>query len=127
MQYIKHIETKKDDDKKTVLSILTGRLILGLGLVGILLLFYFSIANHVISTAMAKDIPPKQVTINTTNSTNSNFIQHAIDAIGGKKSLQSIRTEFVSADGQRYEPGQKLLLTSTQNMILAIIIMQHTI
>ena len=106
MQYSKHIETKKDDGKKIVLPILTGRLIVAV-VVGVLLLFYFPISNHLINTAMAQDVPPKQATINSTNSNNSNVIQRAIDAIGGMKSLQSIRTEFVSADGQRYEPGQK--------------------
>src|SRR5215831_14506640 len=106
MQYSKRIETRKDDDKKIVSTILTGRLIVAV-LVGVLLLFYFPMSNHFISTAMAQDVPLKQLTINLTNSTDSNVIQRAIDAIGGMKSLQSIRTEFVSTDGQRYEPGQK--------------------
>src|SRR5215831_10226797 len=103
MRYSKHDETKKDDGRKTVLSIFTGRLIVGV-VVSVLLLFYLAISNHVISTAMAQDMPPKKVTI---NSMSSNVVQHAVDTIGGLKSLQSIRTEFVSADGQRYEPGQK--------------------
>jgi glyoxylase-like metal-dependent hydrolase (beta-lactamase superfamily II) len=106
MQYRKHIETKKDDGKKTILPILTGRVSVAIA-VGVLLLFYFSISNHIISTAIAQNVSTKQLTIIPTNSTNGNVIQRAIDAIGGMKSLQSIRTEFVNVDGQRYEPGQK--------------------
>ena len=50
-------EIKKGNTRKTALSILTGALTIG-GVVGILLIFYFSISIHIISTAvMARNIP----------------------------------------------------------------------
>jgi hypothetical protein len=93
MQFRKHRKTKKDDGRKTASSILIG-----------VLIFSYLMSNHVIST-MAQNISGKEVLIVSTNS--NNVVEHAIDAIGGMKSIQSIRTEFISADGQRYEPGQK--------------------
>ena len=96
MQFRKYNETK-DNGRRTTSSILIGGLILG-AVAGIL----FSCS--IISSVMAQNIPHKSMLV---ASTKNNVVQNAINAIGGMKSLQSIRTEFISADGQRYEPGQK--------------------
>ena len=76
-------EMKKDNTRKTALSILTGALTIG-GVVGVLLIFYFSISIHIINTAaMAQNIPSASIVI---DSNNSNEAQHTVYSLAGQSS-----------------------------------------